>query len=146
VIVARRQAKSSSTTIAKIDIVDPGRVEGENGRTVLGVSEDLVRERLRLSAHRGADELPRQAESDLASDQPCLGAAGASCDHYCRDLNPGMITLLGQLTRGINVTDCADRGRSATRQRIWPSPLNTQGIRVVEDGVVQLLAGLYDAK
>ena len=33
-----------------------------------------------------------------------------------------MITLLGQLTRGIGVADRADRGRPATRQRIWPSP------------------------
>ena len=63
-----------------------------------------------------------------------------------RDLNSGMITLLGQLTRGIGVADCADRGRPTTRQRIWPSLLSTQGIRVVEDGVVELLAGLHDAK
>ena len=42
------------------------------------------------SAHRGADELPRQAEADLASDQPRLGAAGAGRDHDGRDLNrPG---------------------------------------------------------
>jgi hypothetical protein len=44
VIVVRREAESGSTTVANIDVLDPGWVEGENGRTVLGVSEDLVRE------------------------------------------------------------------------------------------------------
>jgi hypothetical protein len=146
VIVVRREAESGSTTVANIDVLDSGWVKGEHGRTVPGVSEDLARERLCRPAHRGTDEPPRQAEADLASDQPRLGAAGASCDYYCRDLNPGTITLLGQLTRGTNVADPADRSRPTTGQRVWPSALGTQGIHVLDYGVVELLAGSHDAE